>query len=146
VLGERAWRVDVDEGLVVIGDERALEQVLLNLFRNAVKHTRPGDLIEISAARSGELARVVVRDHGEGIDEQLLPHIFDRFVRADGARGRETGGTGLGLAICREIVGRHGGTISAGNTPSGGATFTVDLPAAPAARAEMKTFSPGSHV
>ena len=146
VLGERSWRVAVAHDLVVIGDEGSLEQVLLNLLRNAVKHTTPGDLIEVSACREGDLVRVQVSDHGEGIDEELLPRVFDRFVRADDARGRETGGTGLGLAICREIVGRHGGTISAANVPSGGARFTVDLPAAPVGADQMKTFSPGSHV
>ena len=146
VLGERTWRESVADGLVVIGDEGSLEQVLLNLFRNAVKHTRPGDLIEVSALRAGDLVRLEVCDHGEGIDPELLPRVFDRFVRADGARGRETGGTGLGLAICREIVARHGGTITAANVPSGGARFTIDLPAAPVPVDEMKTFSPGSHV
>ena len=146
VLGERTWRVSAAEGLVVIGDEGSLEQVLLNLFRNAVKHTRPGDLIEVSALRAGDLVRLDVCDHGEGIDPELLPRVFDRFVRADGARGRQTGGTGLGLAICREIVARHGGTITAANVPSGGARFTIELPAAPVPVDEMKTFSPGSHV
>jgi signal transduction histidine kinase len=146
VLGERTWRVSLAGGLVAIGDEGPLEQVLLNLFRNAVKHTRPGDLIDVSASRAGDVVRLDVCDHGEGIDPELLPRVFDRFVRADGARGRETGGTGLGLAICREIIARHGGTITAANVPSGGARFTIELPAAPVPLDEMKTFSPGSHV
>jgi signal transduction histidine kinase len=146
VLGDRTWRVEVSQELVVLGEEGALEQVLLNLFRNAVKHTTPGELIEVSAARVGDVVRIDVRDRGEGIDEEVLPRVFDRFVRADGARGRDTGGTGLGLAICSEIVGRHGGTITAANVPAGGARFTIELPAAPVPVEEMKTFSPGSHV
>jgi signal transduction histidine kinase len=100
----------------------------------------------VSASRAGDVVRLDVCDHGEGIDPELLPRVFDRFVRADGARGRETGGTGLGLAICREIIARHGGTITAANVPSGGARFTIELPAAPVPLDEMKTFSPGSHV
>ena len=146
VLGERTWHVDVGERLEVMGDEGALEQVLLNLFRNAVKHTRPGDRIDVSASRTGDLIRLEVSDHGEGIDPELLPYVFDRFVRADSARSRSTGGTGLGLAICRQIIQRHGGTITAGNTPGGGARFSIELPATAPPRAEMKTFSPPSHV
>ena len=129
-----------------MGDSGTLEQVLLNLFRNAVKHTRPGDRIDVSASRAADVIRLEVSDHGEGIEPDLLPHVFDRFVRADSARSRETGGTGLGLAICREIIQRHGGTISASNAPAGGARFTIELPATTPPRHEMKNFSPGSHV
>ena len=146
VLGGRRWTLDVDDGMIVSGDEGALEQVLLNLIRNAVKHTGEGDRIAVSAGRHGDRIRVEVRDRGEGIDPEVLPRVFGRFVRADDARSRSTGGAGLGLAICREIVERHGGTITADNAPDGGARFTIDLPAAAVPDAGVRTFSPASHV
>ena len=90
---------------------------------------------------------VEVADAGEGIDPVLLPTLFNRFTRADAARGRATGGTGLGLAICRAIVEAHGGTISAESAPGPGVTFTVELPRMAIARpAEaMRAVSPPAH-
>ena len=129
VLGDRAWRIDAEPGLMVIGDEDALEQVLLNLLVNAVNHTAPHGTITITAKRTQGGIRLEVTDDGEGIDPQVQPRLFDRFVRADGARRRETGGTGLGLAICRSIVEEHGGRIWAENAPGGGARFSIELPA-----------------
>ena len=78
--------------------------------------------------RDGDTSSLEVADAGEGIDPALLPTLFDRFTRADAARGRDTGGAGLGLAICRAIVEAHGGTISAESARDAGATFTVELP------------------
>jgi len=88
-----------------------------------------------------------VADSGEGIDPALVPTLFDRFTRADAARGRETGGTGLGLAICRAIVEAHSGTISVASAPGRGATFTVELPrmAAPGDAGHMRAVSPSAH-
>jgi signal transduction histidine kinase len=129
VLGDRAWEIDAEPGLMVMGDEDALEQVLLNLLANAVNHTSPDGTITITANRARGGIRLDVTDDGEGIDPQLQPRLFDRFVRADGARRRETGGTGLGLAICRSIVEEHGGRIWAENAPGGGARFSIELPA-----------------
>ena len=100
---------------MVTGDEDALEQVLLNLLVNAVNHTSPDGTIAVTAKRARGGIRLEVTDDGEGIDPELQPRLFDRFVRADGARRRETGGTGLGLAICRSIVEEHGGRIWAEN-------------------------------
>ena len=129
VLGDRTWRVEADPGLVVAGDEDSLEQVLLNLLVNAVKHTADGGTISVGVHPDDGRVRIDVADDGEGIDPELLPRLFDRFVRADGARGRATGGTGLGLAICRTIVEEHGGRIAAENAQGGGARFTIELPA-----------------
>jgi signal transduction histidine kinase len=129
VLGDRAWGIDAEPGLMVMGDEDALEQVLLNLLANAVNHTSPDGTITITANRARGGIRLDVTDDGEGIDPQLQPRLFDRFVRADSARRRETGGTGLGLAICRSIVEEHGGRIWAENAPGGGARFSIELPA-----------------
>src|SRR5206468_8803004 len=96
VLGERDWRVDLAEGAFVEGDDGALEQVLLNLVSNAMRHTAPGDAIAMGTGLEGDRVRVEVADSGEGIDPALLPTLFDRFTRADSARSRDTGGVGLG--------------------------------------------------
>jgi signal transduction histidine kinase len=144
VLADRVWQVDAEPGLIVAGDQDALEQVLLNLLVNAVKHTAPGGSVAVRAARSDDLVRLEVTDDGEGIDPDILPRLFDRFVRADGSRGRDTGGTGLGLAICRSIVDEHGGRIWADNVDGGGARFVVELPAIRAG--SMRAVSSPSHV
>jgi signal transduction histidine kinase len=147
VLGERAWSVDAAPGAVIEGDADAVEQVLLNLVSNAVRHTAAGQEIGVCVEASGDTVTVEVTDSGEGIDPALLPTLFDRFTRADAARGRDTGGAGLGLAICRAIVEAHGGTISAASAPGRGATFTVELPrmAVPASARDMRTVSPPAH-
>jgi signal transduction histidine kinase len=147
VLGDRAWHVAAADGAIVEGDADALEQVLLNLVSNAVRHTAPGQAIGIRVQLVPDAVVVDVSDTGEGIDPDLLPTLFDRFTRADAARGRDTGGAGLGLAICRAIVEAHGGTIAAASTPGLGATFTVELPraAASALAPGMRTVSPPVH-
>lgn len=132
---------------MVEGDSDALDQVLLNLISNAVRHTAPGQAIGVRVDLVPDGVVVEVADTGEGIDPDLLPTLFDRFTRADAARGRDTGGAGLGLAICRAIVEAHGGTIAAASTPGLGATFTVELPKAPAGTPvnSMRTVSPPVH-
>ena len=147
VLGDRAWRVAAAEGATVEGDADALDQVLLNLISNAVRHTAPGQAIGVRVDLVPDAVVVEVSDTGEGIDPDLLPTLFDRFTRADAARGRDTGGAGLGLAICRAIVEAHGGTIRVASTPGLGATFTVELPKAPAGTPApgMRTVSPPVH-
>jgi two-component system, OmpR family, sensor kinase len=148
VLGDRSWRIDGARGAYVEGDEGALEQVLLNLLSNAVRHTAPGDDITVATAVDGGLVRVEVCDSGEGIDPELLPTLFDRFTRADSARSRDTGGAGLGLAICHAIVTAHGGTITARSRPGEGAAFLISLPRTVAAPegGGMRAVSPPAHV
>ncbi|QNN64016.1 HAMP domain-containing protein [Leucobacter denitrificans] len=126
----------------VLGDEHKVRQLMTNLIGNALIHTADGSPIEIVVSRpplSGtapgapapvDMVRFEIVDHGEGVPEQLREKIFGRFWRADNSRNRETGGSGLGLAIVKSIVDAHKGTVSVHETPGGGATFRVDLPAA----------------
>jgi two-component system OmpR family sensor kinase len=122
-----------DEDALVLADADQLRQVIGNLTRNALVHTPPGTPVEIGVAREAGRVRLEVRDHGRGLplregeDEDAL---FERFWRADRARGRGPAGAGLGLAIVHGIVTAHGGTVHAQNAPGGGALFTADLPPA----------------
>ena len=131
-LGERDWTLDDSQAgnCTVRGDRDALEQVLLNLLSNAVRHTHDGDLIAVRARCSDGEAELTVEDAGEGIPAEAQSTIFDRFTRADAVRNRGSGGAGLGLAICREIVEAHSGSIAVDSTPGLGARFIVRLPAA----------------
>jgi len=126
---DRTWRVErpaVDA--TVYGDHDALVDVLSNLFANAIRHTQDDGTIDVVVATSTDGVHITVIDDGDGIPPALLPHLFDRFTRADAARSRDAGGAGLGLAICRAYVEAHGGTIVARATPGHGATFDITLP------------------
>ena len=114
--------------VAVNGNEDALRQLLWILVDNGIKHTRPDGHVEIGASQDSGVARLQVRDDGDGIPADHLDRIFERFYRPDEARSGE--GAGLGLAIARWIAEEHGGTVSAANNDAGGATFTVDLPSA----------------
>jgi signal transduction histidine kinase len=112
----------------VTGDADRLEQALQNLVANALRHTADGGQISLQSARTEAGVVLSVRDDGAGIPDEHLPHIFDRFYKADSAR-RATSGSGLGLSIVKAIVERHGGTITARN--DGGAVFEMLLPRQP---------------
>jgi two-component system OmpR family sensor kinase len=118
------------------GDEHKIRQVMTNLIGNALRHTDEGTPIEICVSAEPQCARFEIRDHGEGVPEQLREKIFDRFWRADNSRNRETGGSGLGLAIVSSIVQAHNGKIETVETPGGGATFRIDLPYADSLEAD----------
>lgn len=125
-------RAELDPAVgVVQGDASRLEQVLWNLLSNAAKFTPPGGLITVRLTRAGESAELSVRDTGQGIREEFLPYVFDRFRQADSSSQRVHGGLGLGLAIVRHLVELHGGTVEAASAGAGcGAAFTVRLPLA----------------
>jgi two-component system phosphate regulon sensor histidine kinase PhoR len=125
-------RVEIPEGIAVIGDARALEQVLVNLLDNAVKYTPEGGRATVSAAVSGESVDVQVADTGPGIERHHLPRLFERFYRVDPGRSRGSGGTGLGLAIVKHLVQMQAGEIGV-DTGEGGTRFHVRLPRAAAA-------------
>ena len=148
VLGERRWELRAEPASIVAGDETAVEQVLLNLLSNAVRHTIPGDTISVTVLPVEDRVEIRVADTGEGIDPALLPSLFDRFSRADSARSRDTGGAGLGLAICHAIVDALGGTITVTSQPGDGATFVVSLPrdSAPRPRGRESHLTNGSRL
>jgi two-component system sensor histidine kinase MprB len=114
----------VADGSIVNGRVGALERAIGNLVDNAAKFDDSSLPIEVTVRNS----HVVVRDHGPGLAEEDIAHVFDRFYRAAAARSKN--GSGLGLAIVRDIVTAHGGTVSAANAPGGGALFTIELPRA----------------
>ena len=104
--------------------------MILNILSNAIKFTPAGKHVDLQLDRDDGNMRIRVRDEGEGIDPQFLPHVFERLRQADGATKRA--GLGLGLAIARHIVELHHGEITAESEgPGKGATFTVTLPVIP---------------
>jgi signal transduction histidine kinase len=120
---------DLPAGLPgVEGDARRLAQVLRNLLGNALTHTPPGGRI-VARARPGEgEVAVEIEDSGAGIAAEHLPHLFDRFYRADPSRSRATGGAGLGLAIVQQLVAAHGGRVWVTSAVGEGSTFGFSLP------------------
>ena len=114
----------------VSADPAAIERLLLIVIENAVKYTPSGGKIEMSLSNGAGNARIEIRDSGIGISDKDLPHIFERFYRADQARSRETGGSGWGLAIARWIVDLHGGLIEAQSTLGNGSLIRITLPIA----------------
>ncbi|HHW41174.1 MAG TPA: cell wall metabolism sensor histidine kinase WalK [Syntrophomonadaceae bacterium] len=111
-----------------LGNIDRIEQVLINLVHNAIQFTPKGGRIEISGSACGDEIRVSVADTGEGIPEEDLPYIWDRFHKVDKSRTRGSGGTGLGLAIVKHIVDAHGGRVEVESEQGKGSTFTFYLP------------------
>jgi two-component system OmpR family sensor kinase len=120
-----------EDDLTVVGEDGALRQVLTNLVANALHHTPVDTPVEVLLGLEGDAVVVEVRDHGPGLEPGTANRVFERFYRADKSRSRASGGTGLGLAIVSAIVARHRGHVRHRTTDGGGATFRVELPAAP---------------
>lgn len=112
----------------VLADPGRITQVLVNLIDNAVKYTRDGGTVTVTVTSEGPLAILAVSDTGIGIPKACLPHVFDRFYRADKARSRVSGGAGLGLSIVQAIVNAHGGTITLTSTERVGTNVCLALP------------------
>jgi two-component system sensor histidine kinase BaeS len=125
----RLTAISIGPAAYVYADPDRLRQVLGNLVSNALRATGAGGSVTLTARQDGPSVVVTVMDTGTGISPAQLPHVFDRFWRADAARGRATGGSGLGLAIARQIVTDHAGTIEVASTLGVGTTFTLRLPA-----------------
>jgi two-component system, OmpR family, sensor kinase len=127
-VAPRAWRLDVDLAGPLRADPEALRNAVDALLENAVKYTDPGDAVELAAHADGAEGVVIeVSDSGTGVPPEALPHIFDRWSRADGARTRERGGAGLGLAIVAAVARAHGGRCSVQALPRG-TVFRLHLP------------------
>lgn len=114
--------------LTIYADRTALEQILLNLVENAIRHTGEGGRITTRTVREGDGVSLSVGDTGSGIAPEHLPRIFERFYRADSGRSREAGGTGLGLAIVRHLVQAHGGSVRAESVMGAGTTIRIFFP------------------
>jgi two-component system sensor histidine kinase MprB len=108
--------------VIVDGVPERLGRAVNNLLDNAARHSPPGGIVDVTVDQDG----VSVRDHGDGVPEQDLPYVFDRFFRGTSARGRQ--GSGLGLAIVRQVTEQHAGHAEAANAPDGGARFSLYLP------------------
>ena len=113
----------------VLGDAQWLKQAVINLLDNAIRYTPPGGEVTVRLRATDEGVAISVEDTGPGIESQHVPHLFERFYRADFARSRDCGGTGLGLPIVKGIADAHGGTITLETEVGKGSVFTLLLPA-----------------
>jgi two-component system, OmpR family, sensor kinase len=129
LAGDRTLTFIIEENICGYYDSDKIKQIILNLYHNAVQHTDSNNgKIEIALHVKNDCAVIKVKDDGPGIDQENLPHIFDRFYRLDSSRARANGGAGLGLAITKSIVEAHGGKIIAESNKNKGSIFTVYLP------------------
>jgi two-component system OmpR family sensor kinase len=121
--------IKCEESVYVYADREWLESAILNLLDNAIKYTPEGGHVAITVENRGEERKLEIRDTGIGIAPEALPHIFERFFRADPSRSSSHEGTGLGLSLVQWIVQQHGGRIEARSEPGKGSCFTIWLPA-----------------
>ena len=116
-------------GLNVMADQQRIGQVMTNLLTNALRHTPSGGTVTVSAERHGDEVDITVKDNGDGISSKHLPHLFERFYRADTARTRGQSGSGIGLTISKAIIDAHHGDLTASSPwPRRGSCFTISLP------------------
>lgn len=143
----RAHVDDEVEPIPVIGDPTRLQQVQANLLSNAAKYSPRGGTIRLEVKRDGDAALIRVTDHGNGIEPEMLPRIFDLFVQGDRSLHRTQSGLGIGLTLLRSLVGLHNGDVDAhSDGPGTGSTFTVRLhwpePGLPPARPRLIACAP----
>jgi len=129
VAPQRQISLKAPSSVIVTGDDTRLRQALGNLIRNALVHTPPDTPIEVGVATHDGVARVTVSDHGPGLRPDDAERVFEPFYRADPSRSRDSGGVGLGLSIVSAVAVAHGGEVRVRETPGGGATFEIELPA-----------------
>jgi signal transduction histidine kinase len=120
--------IDAKEDSDIHVDSRDAVLLCSNILLNALQHGPDGSNVWMILRTMERIAQLTVRDQGEGVATEDLPHLFDPFYRGDPSRSRKTGGTGLGLSICRAICERAGGLIEICNHPEGGAIVTVQFP------------------
>jgi PAS domain S-box-containing protein len=146
--GSAAKEIDLrftpdDAMIMVVGDGGRLQQLVSNLLSNAVKFTPERGAISVLLLKNAERVQLQVKDNGIGIAPEFLPHVFDRFTQADTSAARRAGGLGIGLALVRHIALLHGGQVRADSAGVGrGASFTIELPAAPASAARAAVSGP----
>ncbi len=146
-LRTRGWTarvaLDLPPGVRIRMDPRRFDVITANLVGNALRHGAPPVTVRLRAEGPQDTGRIVieVRDSGEGVDPDVLPHVFDRFSKADAARTRSDG-SGLGLAIALENARLHGGSIDVANPPGGGALFSLTLPRHPVPSPDRPGTSP----
>ena len=120
--------VSCNEDIFVEGNPHFLEQAVINLIDNGIKHSGSGSKVLVQAAVEGSMVVIKVIDHGCGIPAEHLSRVFERFYRVDKARSREMGGTGLGLAIVKHVAYLHGGKVDVESTPGKGSVFSISIP------------------
>lgn len=119
------------EQVTIFGDRDRLSQLFNNLLENSLRYTDAGGELLISGELHASMFTLTFADSAPGVSDEQLAKLFERFYRTEGSRNRASGGSGLGLAICHNIVTAHGGQLSAGHSPSGGVSITVELPLDP---------------
>ena len=125
-------RREGERGRTILGDPGRIQQIAWNLLSNAIKFTPRGGVVEVSCTSHDAHVEIAVKDTGQGIPPEFLPHVFERFRQADASAARQHGGLGLGLAIVRHLAELHGGRVRAESEgPGKGARFVVDLPVTP---------------
>jgi PAS domain S-box-containing protein len=136
--GVRVQKI-MDTGVVTVpGDPARLQQVIWNLLTNAIKYTPRGGWVQVRMERVDSHLQIVVADSGQGIPQEFLPYVFDRFRQVDQSTSRHHGGLGLGLALVRHLVELHGGSVAAASPgPDQGSTFTIVLPVVPIYRVDQ---------
>ncbi len=127
----------------MLGSESQLVTALANLLDNAVAYSPGRTRVAVAVRRREGAVEISVTDQGIGIADKDLERVFERFYRADPARSRATGGTGLGLAIVKHVATNHGGEVDVWSVEGSGSTFTLRLPAAPAAPAREQVLTRG---
>lgn len=133
----------IDGSVCVVGDQSRLNQVVVNLVANAIKYTPEGGEIWVAVRSSHSRAVLEVSDNGVGVPPAAIPHIFERFYRADKARSRDSGGAGLGLAIVKAICSAHGADVRVFSQEGKGSRFIVEMPLA---RGEQRLEPSGGEV
>lgn len=117
-----------DQQVSLFADANRIRQVFLNLLTNGIKYTPEGGTVTIDWSLQGEMARIIFKDTGIGIDSEHQQHIFDRFYRINKTGNRDDGGSGLGLAIAKWLIEAHGGSVMVCSTPGQGSSFAIMLP------------------
>ncbi len=126
---ERTFSMTVEPNLFADADETSVDQILLNLLRNAIKYTPSGSPVEVDARRVADMVQITVRDHGPGISDEDLPFVFERFRRGAESQRSRIEGMGVGLYLAKNLVEAHGGTIVAERAEDGGTRIRFTIPA-----------------